>query len=99
MKQTPRRVVWRFPSPLAALVVLGLLLGVGPSCSGGGKDAPTAPTTPTTPVAPIVVGTVAVAGAPAEGALLVNGTVTLTAAGELGSLTAVYNGYLLNAIH
>ena len=50
MKQTPRRVVWRFPGPLAALVVLGLLLGVGPSCSGGGKDAPTAPTTPTTPV-------------------------------------------------
>ena len=50
MKQTPRHVVWHFPSPLAALVVLGLLLGVGPSCSGGGKDAPTAPTTPTTPV-------------------------------------------------
>ena len=41
--------------------------------------APTAPTTPTNPVAPIVVGKVAIAGAPAGGALLVSGTVVLTA--------------------
>ena len=53
---------------------LGIALII--NCSGGGKDAPTAPTAP---VAPVVVGSVTVGGTPAEGALLVGGSVTLTA--------------------
>ncbi|MCX5764776.1 MAG: Ig-like domain-containing protein [Gemmatimonadetes bacterium] len=50
---------------------LGIALII--NCSGGGKDAPTAP------VAPVVVGSVTVGGTPAEGALLVGGSVTLSA--------------------
>ena len=53
---------------------LGIALII--NCSGGGKDSPTAPTAP---VAPVVVGSVTVGGTPAEGALLVGGSVTLTA--------------------